>query len=684
MDKASDKNIPEIDVDNSEFLKARDLINHSSRSVFLTGKAGTGKSTFLRYITAHTRKKFVVLAPTGIAAVNVGGQTLHSFFRLPFHPVMPDDPDFARDRLSKRMKYPGWLIKTLREVELIIIDEVSMVRADTIDFIDKLLRHYGGNRHLPFAGKQLLLVGDLFQLEPVISGDVRDIIRTYYRHPFFFCARAFEDLQPVSIELRKVYRQTDTAFISLLDRVREGQATSADFALINSKVLPPDTPVTNSEGEFVMTLASRRDTVDYINDAHLKAIDRPEFTFEGSIEGDFPENSLPTDKILRLKEGAQVVFIKNDPEKRWVNGTLGRITFIGGDSLQVTLENGDEHFVEREMWGNVRYKYNDEKKTIDEEVLGTFTQYPVKLAWALTIHKSQGLTFSKVCIDIGQGAFAGGQTYVALSRCRSLEGLSLRATVAPRDVFVNPAITAFARSFNDPVLYETAMRQATAAGEYEAALAAVRGGRLPEAFDHFIEGLRNNSILDNEKLLRFARAQLGVLDRYKREIESLKSVIEKDRERFVDMAAEYFSMGLDCLQDDMPGAAIANFDKTLTLAPDHIEALRSRAEARRMMDDFSGALDDLNRLLSLRPDDFKALLAAGALYLESFSDPHNALNTFLKATDILEVEADQLPKSLVIEYHDLGADIFDAVDAPDEATIHRRAASRLRRSPRKK
>ena len=677
MDKPDDS--IKLDLENREFLQALELIEHSSRSVFLTGKAGTGKSTFLRYITAHTRKNFVVLAPTGIAAVNVKGQTLHSFFRLPFHPVMPDDPDFARDRLKKRMKYPGWLVKALRQVELIIIDEVSMVRADTIDFIDRLLRLYCDNRHLPFAGKQLLLVGDLFQLEPVVSADVRDIIRRHYPHPFFFYAHAFNDLSPVAIELQKVYRQTDPQFIGLLDRVREGAATQADFAMLNSKVVPPDTPIVGPSEEFAMTLASRRDTVDYINEAHLKAIDRPEFEFEGKIEGTFPENALPTDMTLRLKEGAQVVFIKNDQEKRWVNGSLGRVTLIADDTLKVTLEDGTEHVIEPEAWANVRYVYDEEKKTIAEEVLGTFTQYPVKLAWALTIHKSQGLTFSRVSIDLGTGAFAGGQTYVALSRCRSIEGLTLRATIAPRDVFVNPAITAYARTFNDNRAYAEALEHAHADASYAAAKRALREGKIYDAFDAFAEGLRGHSILDDPKLMRYARGQLRVVAAYRREIDELKARIEADRRRFADMAAEYYSMGLDCLQDELPAPAIANFDKTLTLDPTHRDALRHRAEAKLLLNDAEGASADLRALLDAAPDNVDALIALGRVYSDRLDDPHNALDCAMRIDAIIDDEPEKVTTRQQIGFHELLADVYDAIELPQQAEEHRRLAKRLGR-----
>ena len=313
-----------IDLDNPEFQDAWSVIRKTHRSVFLTGKAGTGKSTFLKYICANTTKNHIVLAPTGIAAVNVGGQTMHSFFKIPFKPMVPDDPDYANPtRMRKMLRYTKEKVKLIRELELIIIDEISMVRADIIDFVDRVLRVYSGNMREPFGGKQLLLVGDIFQLEPVVTHDTRDILRRYYKNFFFFNARAFAQINLVAIELRKIYRQSDNDFIALLDRIRINRASSTDIARLNQRCNPDYHEVND---DFVITLATRRDTVDSINDEHMKALKTPEYVYEGAIEGDFPENSLPTAYNLALKEGAQVIFIRNDKEGRWCNGTIARIT----------------------------------------------------------------------------------------------------------------------------------------------------------------------------------------------------------------------------------------------------------------------------------------------------------------------------------------------------------------------
>lgn len=664
-----------IDLDNPEFIKAWELLQHTKQSIFLTGKAGTGKSTFLRYITAHTRKKYVVLAPTGIAAVNVGGVTLHSFFRIPFKPIVPGDPDFAPNRIKERMKYPGSLVKLIRELELIIIDEISMVRADIIDFVDLLLRTYSGNQREPFGGKQLLFVGDVFQLEPVLTGDMRDILRKFYRDAFFFSAHAFDRINLVPIELRKIYRQSQGEFVELLDRIRMGAATAADISRLNSRCVALSLPVEGEE-KPTMTLASRRDMVDQINESRLEAVDKPVFTFIGEIKKDFPENSLPTDLELSLKEGAQVVFIKNSPDRFWVNGTIGTVTTITQDLLEVRLENGEIHEVEPEKWSNIKYSFDEKTNKIIETELGSFTQYPVKLAWALTIHKSQGLTFNNVIIDLGRGAFTGGQTYVALSRCRSFEGLTLRSTVAERDIFVNPAILNFSRSFNDPILIDGAMRKAHAEECYENALAKADEGDFSEAFDLFAEGLRAKSILDNKSAMRLARSKLAVIGKLRERVAQLESDIAADRERFRDMAMEYTSLGDDCRIDEMPLPAIANYDKALALLPGHIPALYGRALAAITLEDYSRALDDLGEVVRLDPANFDAMVRMGMTYYR-MDDVHNAMDRCLVALSLSETA--DCPRQALHGLHSLLADIYDTAGDKSSAHHHREIARRLRK-----
>ena len=413
----------ELDLDNKEWQDALQIINYTRRSLFLTGKAGTGKSTFLKYVAQTTKKKHVILAPTGIAAINAGGSTLHSFFRLPFHPLLPNDSRYDRRHIKETLKYTGAQRKLIREVELIIIDEISMVRADIIDFIDKLLRIYTRNPE-PFGGKQLLLVGDIYQLEPVLKDDDRQLLQPFYPSSYFFNAKVWQQMPIVSIELRKVYRQTDDQFIAILDRIRNNTATTADLNTLNARVLKPhDSKPSNSKLEI--TLATRRDIVDYTNEQQLAALDGNPSTFFGVIKGDFPETSLPTPIKLQLKPGAQVIFIKNDKDKRWVNGTLGVVDYIDEEEglIGVITEDGREHDVEREVWENMRYTFNEKEQKIEEELLGTYTQFPIRLAWAITVHKSQGSEYRAVILSVVEAPpmlLTRGVLYTAMTRAREL------------------------------------------------------------------------------------------------------------------------------------------------------------------------------------------------------------------------------------------------------------------------
>ena len=327
----------DIDMQNKEWQDALQIVNFTRRSLFLTGKAGTGKSTFLRYVAEHTKKKNVILAPTGIAAINAGGATLHSFFKLPFHPLLPNDTRYDRRHIKETQKYTSEQRKLLREVELIIIDEISMVRADIIDFIDKVLRIYNRSSE-PFGGKQLLLVGDIYQLEPVLKEEDRQLLRPFYQSAYFFNAKVWQQMQLVSIELRKVYRQKDGEFISLLDRIRQNRATEGDLAALNSRV---ESKVESAGHALCITLATRRDTVDFINEQRLSELPGDADIFHGVIKGDFPQSSVPTPVELSLKPGAQVIFVKNDKDKRWVNGTLGTVTEIDGEAGIVGVQAED-------------------------------------------------------------------------------------------------------------------------------------------------------------------------------------------------------------------------------------------------------------------------------------------------------------------------------------------------------
>ena len=572
------------DTQNKEFQDALNLIQYTRQSVFLTGKAGTGKSTFHRYICEHTKKKHVVLAPTGIAAINAGGSTLHSFFKLPFYPLLPDNPDFSlqRGRIHEFFKYTKPHRKLLEELELIIIDEISMVRADIIDAVDRILRVYSRNLREPFGGKQILLVGDVFQLEPVVKGDEREILNRFYPTPYFFSARVFNQIDLVSIELQKVYRQTDATFVGVLDHIRNNTVGATDLQLLNTRY---GTQIEESEADMYITLATRRDNVDHINDKKLAELPGEPVTFSGEITGDFPESSLPTSQELVLKPGAQIIFIKNDFDRRWVNGTIGIISGFDPfeETLYVITDDGKECDVKRESWRNIRYKYNEEKKQIEEEELGTFTQYPIRLAWAITIHKSQGLTFSRAVIDFTGGVFAGGQAYVALSRCTSLEGIQLKKPVSRADVFVRPEIIGFAERFNNRQAIDRALKQAQADVQYAAATKAFDKGDFDTFLNEFFKAIHSRYDIEKPVVQRLIRKKLNIINRLREENRSLKQAAIEKEKSLVKYAREYIIMGDECLKLEMKEAAMKNYEKAVALCPKFKEAWKKIKKLEKEM-----------------------------------------------------------------------------------------------------
>lgn len=562
------------DTSNREFQDALNLVKYTRQSLFLTGKAGTGKSTFLRYICNNVKKKYVVLAPTGIAAINAGGSTLHSFFKLPFHPLLPDDPNLSlqKSRIHNFFKYTKAHRKLLEKLELVIIDEISMVRADIIDTIDRILRVYSHNLREPFGGKQLLLVGDVFQLEPVVKNDEREILQRFYPNPYFFSARVFSQIDLVSIELKKVYRQNDPAFIGVLDHIRSNTAGASDLQLLNTRYGVPTPP--QPDADLYITLATRRDNVDYINEQHLAELPGEPETFIGEIRGDFPESSLPTQRELILKPGAQVIFVKNDYERRWVNGTIGVVNGfdLNGDTLYITTDDGRSFDVKRESWRNIRYTYNEEKKQIEEEELGTFTQFPVRLAWAITVHKSQGLTFNRAVIDFTGGVFAGGQMYVALSRCTSLEGIRLQKPISRTDIFVRPEITAFATQFNNRTSIDRALKQAQADMFYASAAQAFDKGDFQACLDEFFKAIHARYDIEKPSAQRLIRRKLDIINRLREENRALKAAALEKEKTLVKYAREYITMGDECLKHDMKEAAMRNYEKAIALCPKFKEA----------------------------------------------------------------------------------------------------------------
>ncbi len=425
-----------LDRENKEQMLAYELIANTNSSFFLTGRAGTGKTTFLRKVQQTVDKQFITLAPTGVAAILAGGDTIHSFFGLPMDVCMPG----TTGKMSEAR------ILTLIHTDTIIIDEVSMVRCDVIDAIDYTMRKTLRSA-LPFGGKQVIFVGDMFQLPPVVKqGTERDLMHDLYRTDdfFFYKADAIKRLRLVKIEFQKVYRQEDKDFLRILEHVRLNKTTPENLMHLNQRVAIP-----KKEDGTVITLASLNKTADAINQQRLAEIEAEEYTYEGTVTGKFEEKRFPVDLTLKLKVGAQVMFTRNDQQKRWVNGTIGTVTKLAKDEIQVTTDGGDTYVVPNCSWESYSYEYDRETRKMKKELTGTFTQYPLRLAWAITVHKSQGLTFDKMYLDLSRGMFADGQLYVALSRVRSLEGFYLSRCIIPQYAHTSREVLAYASGYND-------------------------------------------------------------------------------------------------------------------------------------------------------------------------------------------------------------------------------------------
>jgi hypothetical protein len=546
------------DSTNTVFTLAADLVNHTSRHLFLTGKAGTGKTTFLKYIKEHTRKNTVIVAPTGVAAINAGGVTMHSFFQLPFGPFVPASTNLYtsngqvtdKHSLFKNIHFAGSKREMLQELELLIIDEVSMVRCDMLDAMDTILRHFRKQYNVPFGGVQVLYIGDLFQLPPVIPQHEWSLLQEHYNSPFFFEAKVVKEAPPLYIELKKIYRQNEQHFIDILNRIRNNAPERYDLDELNSRYNPAFNP---PAGEKYITLSTHNRKADVINEAELKKLHGKLYTFKAELSGEFSDKALPTDLHLQLKEGAQVMFIKNDVgnERRYYNGKLAIVKKIMNDEITVTFTDGEEMKLEKETWKNIRYQYNKENDDIEEEELGSFKQYPVRLAWAITIHKSQGLTFDKAVIDAGQ-SFAAGQVYVALSRCTSLEGLVLHSKIFPHAIATDKRVLEFAqREANDDYL-EQLLKEEKEKYQADMLVKTFNWNKVLGALREWKETILGKKLPDVDATFELANGltgkaleQLAVAEKFQAQLHQILATGNKDLlQQRVNKAILYFARAL--------------------------------------------------------------------------------------------------------------------------------------------
>jgi ATP-dependent exoDNAse (exonuclease V) alpha subunit len=566
--------------DNPLFSTAADFVNNTSRHIFLTGKAGTGKTTFLKYIRKHARKKSVVVAPTGVAAINAGGVTMHSFFQLPFGPFIPINQKISLEgttdqyTLFKNIKVSEEKREIFRDLQLLIIDEVSMVRCDMLDAVDAILRYFREVPHTAFGGVQVLFIGDLFQLPPVIPGPTWSVLRQYYTSPFFFHSRVVGQSPPLYIELKKIYRQSQQEFIDILNRIRNDEATDEDLRTLNARRSAEPLP----DRKYI-TLTTHNHKADRINAEEIQKLSGEPFQFKGSVTGDFPEKTLPTDVNLALKEGAQVMFIRNDKseERRFYNGKLATIKKIEGDEIRVALAESEEELVlEKETWDNIHYSYNAEKESIDEEKLGSFTQYPIRLAWAITIHKSQGLTFTHAIIDAGD-SFAPGQVYVALSRCTSLDGLILRSKIVPSSISTDPLVLEFARKEADAESLRRILHREKLEYRNEQLKKSFDLDSLHGAFTAYVQFLRGRQIPNPRDTAANARVMLA-------RIAELQQVVVK----FQHQMNELLKSEQEAILAERVQKAVRYFTKSITdeiLAPldAHLVSLKGAKKVRKYL-----------------------------------------------------------------------------------------------------
>jgi hypothetical protein len=569
-------------VTNHDLQLAFDFVKYTNRNIFLTGKAGTGKTTFLRDLKKISPKRMIVVAPTGVAAINAGGVTIHSFFQLPFHPYIPTFylPENIRSNPSAQNDTAGYKmsrekVNIIKSLDLLIIDEISMVRSDTLDAIDSALRRYK-NRNLPFGGVQLLMIGDLQQLAPVVKDDDREILSKYYDSPFFFGSRALNSTDYVTIELKHIYRQNDQVFIDLLNKIRDNRVDTDVLSELNKRCIHDFDP--DSNGGYI-TLTTHNYQAQSLNDSKLEKLPGKAHSFKATIKDEFPEFSYPNASELVLKEGAQVMFVKNDlsGDKLFFNGKIGKVESFDDDIIVVKCPDDDFHIrVAMAEWQNMKYTLDEETKEIQETVIGTFTQYPLRLAWAITIHKSQGLTFDRAVIDASI-AFAHGQVYVALSRCRTLDGLVLSSQINQRSIIDNPAISDFVNGTAQNQADHSKLAESKKAYQQQLLIELFDFTSLTHRLNYCLKIVNENhdSILGNlqeilEKGLTGIRTELvEVAEKFYPQLKGLlNGEIDPESNNIlqerVNKAAEFFSGKLEAtLKEVLAGYSVETDNKTV-------------------------------------------------------------------------------------------------------------------------
>lgn len=632
--------MPETDLSNADFQLALQFVNQTAQHIFLTGKAGTGKTTFLKYVRDHGSKKLVILAPTGVAAINAGGVTLHSFFQLPFVPFIPgtsnyfDQPGQTSNEqtLLKNLRFSSAKKELLQELDLLVIDEVSMLRADMLDAMDAVLRFYR-NRSQPFGGVQVLFIGDLYQLPPVVNKTEWDLLSEHYQSPFFFDARVLKNCSLVYISLKKIYRQKDADFINLLNSIRNNGVTEEELTVLHKRYEPDFQP---GHGEQFITLTTHNARADAINKNELAKLSGAPFAYEAEVSGDFDPRSVTADSQLLLKKGAQIMFVKNDKGeyRRYFNGKIGVVCKISADKISVEFPGEEgELIIEKETWKNIRYHYNREKGTVEEETIGSFTQYPVRLAWAITIHKSQGLTFEKAIIDAG-ASFAPGQVYVALSRLTTLEGLVLYSRIHPRSILTDPRVIAFSQSEEASVQLQGKLQQEQAAYVLRLIEEAFQWNKISAAFRNHYEGYGNGLIKPQDLSADWAKHVLG-------KVEEEALVCEKFGKQLTGLLSTAKEDGYQTLQPRIE-AACKYFLNVLALLTVSLEKRKTESKKGSKSRKYAKELSGLEKTLQLKKLQLNQALRMGEGLVKGMEA--NAIFDFLQSPGPGAASAQPEPK----------------------------------------